>query len=79
MEEVQIATEYKTPEVDIEKEKMLKDVLDILQRENALIINTDHCKTPEEQEFEIYMTLVRHGRSKEDASRIAKVMAWNEE
>lgn len=71
-----MATEYKTPEVHIESDKMLED---ILQPENALIINTDRCKTSEEEEFEIYTALVRHGRSKEDAARIAKVMAWDDE
>lgn len=74
-----MAFEYKTPEVDIENHKMLKNFLDILQPENAVIINTDHCKTPEEKEFEICAALVRHGRSKEDAARIAKAMAWDEE
>lgn len=74
-----MANEYKTPGVDIENDKMLKDVLDILQPENAVIINTDHCKTPEEKEFEIYAALVRHGRSKDDAARVAKDMAWDDE
>lgn len=71
--------ECKTPEVDIEDAKMLKDVMDIFHPENALIINTDQCKTPEEEEFEIYAALVRHGRSPEDAARIAKAMAWDDE
>lgn len=74
-----MATEYKTPEVNIQNDKMLKDVLDILHPENAVIINTDHCKTPEEQEFEIYAALVKYGRSKEDATRIAKAMALDDE
>ena len=34
-----------------------------------------HFKTSEEKEFEIYATLVRYGRSKEDAARIARAMA----
>lgn len=71
--------ECKTPEVDIEDDKMLMDILGIIQPEKAVIINTDHCKTPEEQEFEIYTALLRHGRSKEDAARIAKAMAWDDE
>lgn len=70
-----MAIEYKTPEVDIENDKMLRDLLDILQLENPVLINTDHCETPEEKEFEIFAALVRHGRSKEDAARIAKAMA----
>ena len=74
-----MAIEYKTPEVNTENNKMLKDILGILQPENALVINTDHCKTPEEKEFEVYAALVRHGRAKEDATRIAKGMAWNDE
>lgn len=78
-EEVRMAIEYKTPEVAIENDGMLKDVLDILQPENAVIINTDHCKAPEEEEFEIYAALVRHGRSKEEAVRIVRAMAWDDE
>lgn len=70
-----MAVEYKTPEADIENDTMLRDVLDILQPENAVIINTDHCKTLEEKEFEIFAALVRHGRSKEEAARIAGGMA----
>jgi hypothetical protein len=71
--------ECKTPEVDIEDDKMLMDILDILQPEDTIIINTDHCKTPEEKEFEVYTVLVRHGRSKEDAARVAQAMAWDDE
>ena len=71
--------EYRSPEVAIEDDKMLMDILGILQPEDALIINTDHCKTPEEKEFEIYAALVRHGRSQEDAARIAQAMARDEE
>lgn len=74
-----MAIEYKIPEVIFENDKMLKNVLDILRPENALIINTDHCKTPVEEEFEIYAALVRHGRSQKDAARIAKAMAWDDE
>lgn len=74
-----MANEYMAPEVDVENEKMLKAFLDILQPVNAVIINTDHCKIPEEKEFEIYAALVRHGRSQENAARIAKAMAWDEE
>lgn len=74
-----MAIEYKTPEVDIENDKMLWDIPDILRPENAVIISTDHCKTPEEKEFEIYAALVRHGRSREDAAKIAKAMAWANE
>ena len=70
--------ECKTPEVDIEDDKMLMDILGILQPEDTTIINTDHCKTPKEKEFEIYAALVRHGRSPEDAARIAKAMALDE-
>ncbi|HLE18389.1 MAG TPA: hypothetical protein VI728_08910 [Syntrophales bacterium] len=73
-----MAIEYKTPEVDIEN-KMLEDVLNTLQPKDVVIIDTDHCKTPEEEEFEIYAALLRHGRSKEDAARIAKAMAWDDE
>lgn len=54
---------------------MLKDILGILQPENAVIIDTDYCKSPEEENFEIYAALVTHGRSKEDAASIAKAMA----
>lgn len=71
--------EYKSPEVDIEGDKMLMDIMGILQPENAIVINTDHLKTSEEKEFEIYATLVRHGRSKEDAARIAKALAYDDE
>lgn len=74
-----MAIEYKTPEADIENNTMLRDILDIFQPENALIINADHCKTPEEKEFEIYTALVRHGRSKDDAARIARAMVWDDE
>lgn len=74
-----MATEYKASEVDVGNDKMFKHILGILQPENAVIINTDHCKTPEEKEFEIYAALVRHGRSREDAARIAKAMAWDDE
>ncbi|MBI2412884.1 MAG: hypothetical protein HYV24_06720 [Deltaproteobacteria bacterium] len=70
--------ECKTPEVDIEDDKMLIDILGILQPEDITIINTDHFKTPKEKEFEIYAALVRHGRSQEDAARIAKAMALDE-
>ncbi len=73
-----MAIEYK-PEVDIQNDKILKDILDILQPENDVIINTDHCKTLEEKEFEIYAALVRHGRSKDDATRIAKAVTWDDE
>lgn len=71
--------EYKSPEVDIEADKMLMDILGILQPENAIVINTDHFKTSEEKEFKIYATLVGHGRSKEDAARIAKALACDDE
>lgn len=74
-----MGAEYKTPEVDIENDIMLRDLLDILQPENPVFINTDHCKTPEEKEFEIFAALVRHGRSKEDAARIANAMALDDE
>jgi len=74
-----MAIEYKIPEVNIENEKMIMDVLDILQPENPIFINTDHCETPEEKEFEIFATLVRHGRSKEDAARIIKAMGLEDE
>ena len=60
------------------KTKMLEDVLNILQAENVVIIDTDHCKTIEEKEFEIFASLVARGRSKEDAARIAKAMASEE-
>lgn len=73
-----MATEYKPHDAVVENDKMLKDVLDILQPENAVVISTDHFKTPEEKEFEIYAALLRHGRSKEDASRIARGMAWDD-
>lgn len=73
-----MATEYKTPEVDIEN-KMLEDVLNTLQPKDVVIIDTDHCKTIEEKEFEIFASLVARGRSKEDAARIAKAMAWDDE
>lgn len=71
--------EYKSPEVDIEDDKMLMDILGIIQPENAIVINTDHFKTSEEKEFEIFTTLVRHGRSKVDAARIAQAMARDDE
>lgn len=71
--------EYKASEINVKNDKILKDILCILQPEDALIINTDHCKTPEEEEFEIYAALVRHGRSQEDAARVAKAMAWDGE
>lgn len=74
-----MANEYKALEVDIENDKILRDIRGILQSENAIIIDTDHCKTLEEKEFEIYAALVRHGRSKENASRIARAMAWDDE
>lgn len=74
-----MAIEYKTPEADIENDKMLRDLLDILQPENPVVINTNHCKTPEEKEFELFAALVRHGRPKEDAAGIAKAMAWDDE
>ncbi|HLE17871.1 MAG TPA: hypothetical protein VI728_06270 [Syntrophales bacterium] len=74
-----MATEYKASEVDVGNDKILKDILYILQPENAVIINTDHSKTPEEKEFEIYAALVRHGKSREGAARIAKAMAWDDE
>jgi len=67
--------EYRSPEVAIEDDKMLMDILGFLQPENGIVINTDHFKTSEEKEFEIYATLVRYGRSKEDAARIARAMA----
>ncbi|MBZ0220370.1 MAG: hypothetical protein K8I01_08060 [Candidatus Methylomirabilis sp.] len=70
--------ECKTPEVDIE-DKMLEDVLNTLQPKDVVIIDTDHCKTIEENEFEIFASLVARGRSKEDAARIAKAMAWDDE
>lgn len=71
--------EYKTPEVDIENDKMLMDILGIIQPENAIVIDTDHFKTSEEKEFKIFTTLVRHGRSKVDAARIAQAMARDDE
>lgn len=74
-----MAIEYKTPETDIENDNMIMDLLDILQPENSVIINTDHCKTSEEKEFEIFAALIRHGRSKEDAARIARAMAQDDE
>lgn len=74
-----MATECKPHDAEVENDKMLKDVLDILQPENAVIINTGYCKNHKEKEFEIYAALVRHGRSKEDARRIARVMAWDDE
>lgn len=73
-----MATEYKTPEVDISENKMLEDVLNILQPENVVIVDTDHCKTVEEKEFEIYASLIARGRSKEDAAKIAKAMTSEE-
>lgn len=74
-----MAIEYKISEVDIENDKMLRDLLDILQPENSVVINTDHCKTPEEKEFELFAALVRLGRAKEDAARIARAMAQDDE
>lgn len=74
-----MAIEYKTTEVDIENDTVLRDLLNVLQPENPVIINTDHCKTPEEKEFEIFAALIRHGRAKEDAARIARAMAWNDD
>lgn len=73
-----MATEYKSPEVDVSENKMLEDVLDTLQPKDVVVINTDHCRTIEEKEFEIYASLVARGRSKEDAARIAKAMASEE-
>lgn len=73
-----MATEYKSPEVDVSENKMLEDVLNTLQPENVVIIDTDHCKNIEEKEFEIYASLVACGRSKEDAARIAKAMVSEE-
>lgn len=76
--EDEMATEYKSPEVDISEDKMLEDVLDTLQPKEVIVIDTDHCKTVKEKEFEIYASLVARGRSKEDAARIAKAMASEE-
>ncbi|MBI5642654.1 MAG: hypothetical protein HY954_04170 [Deltaproteobacteria bacterium] len=73
-----MATEYKSPEVDVSENKLLEDVLNTLQPENVVIINTDHCQTVEEKEFEIYASLIARGRSKEDAAKIAKAMASEE-
>lgn len=73
-----MATEYKPRQVDVSQDKMLEDVLNTLQAENVLIVDTDHCKTVKEKEFEIYASLVASGRSKEDAARIAKAMASQE-
>lgn len=79
LEEVLMATEYKPNNADIEDDKMLKDILYILQPESGVLLSAGRCGAPEEKEFEIYAALVRHGRSKEDALRIARAIVWNEE
>ncbi len=73
-----MATEYKSPEIDISEDKMLEDVLNILQPKDVIVIDTNHCKTIKEKAFEIYASLVARGRSKEDAARIAKAMVSEE-